>query len=109
MTQLVSGLITSTSPKVPLACIGIRPNAPGKWHPVSHQPLAASEDLRPPLVLAGVAGVTMFAREFEMTRALTRRSNDRGPSDEQLSRTPKRIRETTPDAVETMPPLAGPR
>lgn len=60
-------------------------------------------------MLAGVAGVTMFTREFEMTRALTRRSNDRGPSDEQLSRTPKRIRETTPDAVETMPRLAGPR
>lgn len=84
-------------------------NAQGKWHPVSRQALAASEDLRPPLASAGVAGVTMFAREFEMTRALTRRSNDRGPSDEQLSRTPKSIRETTPDAVETMPRLAGPR
>lgn len=82
-------------------------NAQGKWHPVSRQPLAASEDLRPPLVPAGVAGATMFAREFEMIRALTCRSNDRGPSDEQLSKTPKRIRETTPDAVETLPCPAG--
>lgn len=62
-----------------------------------------------PAGVAAVTNVSMFTREFEMTRALTRRSNDRGPSDEQLSRTPMRIRETTPDAVETMPCLAGPR